>query len=140
MIKQIIEFSILNPKKLFLIDGFGATLSALLLGLVLVKYESVFGIPPSTLYLLALLPVFFIIYDFYCYFKKGSKKQTQFLKRIALINLLYCCLSIGAAFYHSKTITNLGWTYILVEVLIIIVLAIIEFTTAKRLTKKLESM
>lgn len=128
--KQLISTSF-NPKKLFLIDGFGALLSAFLLGIVLVKFEPVFGIPAATLYVLAALPVFFAIYDFYTYFKANSKLR-HFLKGIAIMNLLYCCLSIGLAIYHKGSITNLGWAYIAVEILIVVLLAILELKVARR--------
>ncbi len=120
-----------NPRKLFLIDGLGAIFSAFMLGVVLVKLETAFGIPSSSLYILAIFPVFFAIFDFYGYQKKHSSLG-QFLKIIALLNLLYCCLSIGFAFYHKETITTLGWMYIFVEILIIITLAVIELKVAKR--------
>ncbi|MDX8553835.1 hypothetical protein MK851_09410 [Tenacibaculum sp. 1B UA] len=134
MIKQLLKSLTLNPKKLFLIDGLGAVLSAFLLGVILVNLESIIGIAPSTLYLLAVLPIFFAVYDFYSY-QKIHNELKPFLKGIAILNLLYCCLSIGAAFYHYKTITSIGWIYILVEVSIIIILSIIELTIAKRFTK-----
>jgi hypothetical protein len=60
-IKRIVEWSNTNPKKLFLIDGLGALLSAILLGVVLVQLEYLFGIPKSTLYFLASLPCLFTI-------------------------------------------------------------------------------
>ncbi|MEQ9405678.1 MAG: hypothetical protein RIM99_18960 [Cyclobacteriaceae bacterium] len=119
-----------NPKKLFIIDGLGAILSAFLLGVVLVKYESVFGIPSQTLYLLATMPVFFAIYDLYSYIR-GNEHADRHLRIIAIVNLLYCCLSIGFAFYHFDTITILGWSYILAEIVIVVVLAIVELKTAK---------
>ena len=65
-----------TPKQLFILDGLGALLSAFLLGVVLVKLESVFGIPKNTLYFLAFLPCLFAIYDFYCYFQ--AKENTVF--------------------------------------------------------------
>ena len=83
-----------NPRRLFLIDGFGALLSAILLGIVLIKFETIFGIPKSTLYFLASLPCLFAIYDFYCFFGMNDKLSGS-LNRIAIINLFYCCLSIG---------------------------------------------
>ncbi|MGG6232245.1 hypothetical protein [Tenacibaculum sp. SDUM215027] len=134
MIKKLLKNIPKKPKKLFLIDGLGAILSAFLLGVVLVNFESIIGIPPSTLYLLAVLPIFFAVYDFYCY-QKTDNSLKPFLRGIAILNLLYCCLSIGVAFYHFKTITSIGWGYILVEVSIIIILSIVELTIAKRLTK-----
>ena len=39
----------LTPKKLFLIDGIGAVLSAFLLGVVLVKLQSLIGMPTNHL-------------------------------------------------------------------------------------------
>ncbi|WP_408024430.1 hypothetical protein [Tenacibaculum sediminilitoris] len=134
MIKRLLKSFTLNPKKLFLIDGLGAVLSAFLLGVILVNFESVIGIPPSTLYSLAIFPIIFTFYDFYCY-QKAYNSLKPFLKGIAILNLLYCCFSIGLVFYHFKTITSVGWIYILIEVLIIITLSIIELTVAKRLIK-----
>ena len=134
MVRLLIKNLLLNPKKMFLIDGLGAVLSAFLLGIVLIKLESIIGIPPSTLYSLAIFPLLFAIYDFYCYLKKHSRLKS-FLKGIAIANLLYCCFSIGIAFYHLKTITNLGCIYILTEILIIIILSIFELMIAKQLTK-----
>ena len=123
-----------HPKKLFLIDGLGAILSAFLLGFVLVKLEQVFGIPSKTLYFLATMPVFFAIYDLYCA-RKNNDDLGQFMRGIAIINLIYCCISIVFAFYHFGTITIFGWSYLLMEILIIITLASIEFKVAKRLIK-----
>ena len=123
-----------NPKKLFLIDGIGALISVLLLGVVLVKLESVFGIPSSSLYILAVLPIFFSIYDLY-YYKKESKKLGPPLKGIAIVNIMYCCLSLGFSFYHIDTVTLLGWGYIIVEIIIVISLALIELKIANQLIK-----
>jgi len=134
LFNQIIKRFELNPKKLFLVDGFGAILTAFLLGIVLVKLERFFGIPSSALYFLATLPIFFAIYDFYCY-KKGNDKPGIMLKRIAIMNLLYCCVSIGFAIYHNQEIKLFGWIYILNEVVIIVLLAIIELSVANRLNK-----
>jgi len=131
MIVKIIS----NPKKLFLIDGLGAILSAFLLGVVLVKYESVFGIPLTTLYFLAAIPVLFAMHDLCCS-KKNNDQIGKLLKRVAILNFLYCCISIVLAFYHFKTITIFGWTYILVEILIVLILAIIEYKVASRLNSK----
>jgi len=122
-------------KKLFLLDGLGAILSAFLLGVVLVKLESYFGIPVPTLYVLAALPCFFAIYDFYCYFKI-EKKLEEFLKVIAITNLLYCCLSLVLAFYHYQEISYLGCIYIIGEIIIVVILAIIELKAVKKYSKQ----
>ena len=133
-IEQIVDWGNTNPKKLFQIDGFGAILSAILLGIVLVKWEYLFGIPKLTLYFLASLPCLFAVYDFYCYFKIDNNLG-DFIKRIAIINLMYCCLSIGLAIYHREDIKILGWIYILMEIAIVSGLSIIELKVAKRQTE-----
>lgn len=128
--KQILTWGKQNPKELFKIDGIGAIISAVLLGLVLVEFEVLLGIPKNTLYFLALLPCLFALYDFYCYVRI-DKKTKLFLKGIALMNVLYCFLSIGLAFYHYSSVTHWGWTYIIVESIIVVSLAIVEFKIAK---------
>jgi len=124
-----------NPKILFLIDGFGAVLSAFLLGVVLVTFENQIGIPSKTLYFLASIPVFYIFYDLYSY-KIPSQKVGIFLKGIAFLNVLYCFVSIGFSYYHLNSITILGWSYIAVEIAILGILIFVEYQVAKILIKK----
>ena len=121
-----------SPKRLFLIDGIGALLSAFLLGFVLVQFERIFGIPRSTLYFLAFIPCLFAVYDFYCY--RIIKRNIGFyLRVIAFLNLLYCAVSIGFMIYHFQTITVFGWAYIILEILIVISLVMLELKTAESL-------
>jgi len=94
----------ISAQNIFLIDGVGALVSAFLLAVVLVQLESYFGIPSSALYFLAVFPVIFAIYDFYCFYNVRNKLD-RFLKGIAVANLLYCCLSLGVLFYHLETLT-----------------------------------
>ena len=112
-------------KKLLFIDGLGALLSAFLLGVVLVGLESYFGIPKSTLYVLAVIPCVFAIYDFYCYFRIRDK-HWMYLRVIAIANILYACLSLVLAFSHFEVITVYGWVYIIVEIIIVVSLALYE--------------
>ncbi|MCH2192913.1 hypothetical protein [Kordia sp.] len=123
-----------NPKQLFLVDGFGALLSAFLLGFVLVRIKDDIGMPPAILYVLAAIPIVFAIFDLYCY-RKEHKRAGIFLKMIAILNIHYCIVSVGFAMYHKETLTSLGWIYIVVEVFIILLLSAIEFTVGKRLTE-----
>ena len=118
-------------KKIFLIDGIGALVSAFLLGVVLVRFEAYFGIPKSTLYILAGIPCIFALFDFYSLLKV-KENLAKHLKWIATANLLYCCLSIGFAFYHSSEIKNLGWAYIIGEVAIVVSLALFELKIANK--------
>lgn len=119
----------MNPKKLFLIDGSGALLSAFLLGVVLVRFEPVFGMPRETLYFLAFLPCIFAVYDIYCYLRI-TKNQELFLKFIAAANLVYCVVSTGLVLQHYQRLTNLGLAYFVLEIIVVIVLAMVELKTA----------
>ncbi len=113
-----------NPKRIFLLDGIGAIISILMLGIVLVNLEPYFGIPKNVLYILATLPIFFLIYDLYCYCRQIVNKCS--IRIIALTNLLYCFLSLVLTILHFSKITILGWLYIIIEIIIVVVVAIIE--------------
>lgn len=120
-----------NPKELFLIDGIGALVSILFLGVVLVWLEDKIGMPKNVLYILASLPIFFAIYSFSCYFfLKNNWKP--FLKGIAILNLLYCFLTIGLLFFLDHNLTFLGWTYFIIELIILGFLIAIEFKASTK--------
>jgi len=123
-----------NPKKLFLYDGLGALLSAFLMGVVLVKLEWLTGIPKSSLYFLAFIPCLFFAFDFYNYRKDDGNISTP-LRTIAILNLLYCCVSLAVAFYHFDVITSFGWIYIILEILIIVLVAGVELGVVRRLSQ-----
>ncbi len=119
------------PKKLFLIDGFGALVSALFLGVVLVRLEDKIGMPINVLYFLAVLPIFFAIYSFSCYFL-AKEKSKPFLKGIATLNLLYCFLTVGLLFLYDHNLTSLGWTYFIAELIVLVILIGLEFKASSK--------
>jgi nucleoside recognition membrane protein YjiH len=119
----------LPSRKLFLIDGFGAVLSAILLGLVLTSFKPWFGMPVKVLYILASLAVLFALYSFSC-FLLNPRNWKPFLKVIAFINLGYYCLTLGLVYLYFADLTSLGLAYFLIEVLIVFVLAAVELNTA----------
>jgi len=120
-----------NPKFLFILDSLGALLSAFMLGVVLVHFKSFFGIPITTLYILATLPLLFVAFDVYSYFSADSQLGIN-LRRIAIINLSYCLLSLSLAFYHIELITVYGWIYIVIEIIIVLFIANLEFKTGNK--------
>jgi hypothetical protein len=131
MQNKIMPYLESNPRKLFLWDGLGALVSAFLLGIVLVKVQDLVGIPSSTLYVLASLPIAFSLFDGYCYWNK--KLNVPFcLKVMATVNVLYCILSIGYMLFHIKNMTYLGVMYIVLEVCVVMLLATIEWRISKR--------
>lgn len=119
-----------NPRRLFGVDAAGALLSALLLGVVLVRFEGVFGIPVPTLYLLAALPVLFALIDVAVYLGvRGDLSRP--LRLIASLNLGYCALSLALASAHREVVTVWGWAYLLGEVAIVAALAVLELGVAR---------
>ena len=131
----MLKWATQHPERLFLIDGLGAFFSAFLLGVVLVRFEFIFGIPSHILYFLASLPILFAVYDLTIYFL-DMKKNSAYLKGIALMNVSYCILSISLASIHFREITVWGWSYILLEVVVIYLLAMIEWRVAVRICVK----
>lgn len=131
-VEKVIKWGVNNPGKLFLVDGSGALLSAFLLGVILVELQSVFGIPQSTLYFLAIFPCLFAVYDFYCVFSKQLRIGV-FLKGIASMNLFYIFVSLGLCLYHVEQITICGWAYIVLEMIIVMTLAYVEYSVGKEL-------
>ncbi|MFN0247052.1 MAG: hypothetical protein ACKV2T_09090 [Kofleriaceae bacterium] len=115
----------LRPRTLFAIDAVGAAVSALVLGLVLPRFESLVGMPPATLYLLAVVPVVFLLYDVGCLLT-GRAERPAYLLPIALANLGYCVLSVGYLVRHREHLTPLGWTYFVIEIVVVVALATLE--------------
>ena len=124
----------MNVRKLFLIDNLGALLSAVMLGFVLTKYETFFGMPADVLHVLAVIPCVFACYSFLCFLIK-TKNERLYLTLIAVANLLYCCLTMTyISIFYSK-LTIWGLFYFIGEIIIVALLALYELKTANNLLK-----
>ena len=114
------------PKYLFLIDGIGGVLSAVLL-LLLGDY---FLMPANILYILAAIAVIYATYSLTCFWLTKSliiKNWQPYMKIIAVSNLLYCCLTLGLVAEYFSTLTYLGVAYFIGEISVICFLAFIEW-------------
>lgn len=120
---------------LFLIDGFGAGTSAFLLGVVLPSFQSYFGMPIPVLYVLAVFPVLFLLYDTMCILRPSMQKALH-IRIIASANLCYCLLSIAMLFLHKEALSPLGWTYFTLEIAIVLLLAFWQLRVAQSLSRK----
>lgn len=123
---------ILHPRKLFLADSLGALLSALLLGVVLVKLEPAFGMPPKILYPLSAIAFIFSIYSCTCFLLIKAAWR-PYLSIIAFANLVYSCLTIILVLWFMKQLTALGLAYFISEAILIITLAGVELKSAASL-------
>ena len=119
---------------LFLIDGVGAAVSTFFLGVVLVDWNDIIGMPIPVLYVLATIALIFSIHSFASYFLiKADGHKT--LKIVALLNILYCILTMVLVAVHYKNISLIGIGYFVIEVLIILALAKVEITTSIQKSK-----
>ncbi|RYM32161.1 hypothetical protein ERX46_15885 [Brumimicrobium glaciale] len=121
----------LNPKRIFLIDAFGALLTTILLFSVLAQLEQYFGMPKDVLYLLAGIAFGLFIYSLSCNrFVKSNWKH--FLRILIIFNSIYLLLSIGLIIKHSESLTVLGWIYFILEFIVIGVLITYELNSLKK--------
>lgn len=134
MLNKIAEKLETDPKRIFVIDGLGALFTAFSLGIVLVKLEYIFGIPRTSLITLSIIPLFYFLYDCFCYFR-AKNRLGFYIKGIAILNLLYCPISIGFHLYDGQSITLVGWIYIIIEILVVAAIAIFEFKFANKISR-----
>ena len=128
MINQhtIISYFINKPKAIFLVDSIGAFLSAFCLLIISRFFSDFFGINPSTLQLLTILPIVFCNYSACCYLLiKRSYKP--FILIIAIANFLYCLITMVLIFTHYSELTILGLSYFILELMIIGIIVYLEF-------------
>lgn len=119
----------LQPRFIFLVDLAGAVLSAFLLGIVLVHWQFYFGMPKESLHLLACIPLCFVLYDIVCFFFIRQNFKWALLG-IAVLNFLYCLLSIYFLFLHASSLSILAWVYFVVEIFIVALIAYWEWSQA----------
>jgi hypothetical protein len=122
--QQIFNKLTLNPKRLFLIDGFGAFLTAFFL-FVIRTFNEYFGMPKTTLDFLTIIALTFSVYSFCCFFAVNNNWR-PFLRAISIANLLYCGLTLGLVIYHYPRLTILAVIYFVIEIVIVCVLVFFE--------------
>lgn len=122
-----------HPQKLFIVDGIGAAVSAILHIFLLAPFESFFGVPAETVYLLALFPIVFVLYDIFAYYQYNGLAQL-YLKGIAVMNMMFVALSISMGIYHRDSISVWGWLYLIGECLIVAGLVRLEWRCANEKT------
>ncbi len=123
-----------NPKRLFLIDTLGACLTILFLTAILIPLQNAFGMPLLVLEILVYVSVLLGLSSFSGFFFV-KRKQSLFLKVIATLNILYCCLTTYFMVYYFEKLTVLGITYFLLEKVIILGLAYLEMRAAYKFSE-----
>ena len=110
-------------------------LSALLLGVILTRFESVFGMPQKVLYCLSCLAFVYAIYSLLSYWRI-KENWVPYLRGIAFANLLYCFLTLSLVSYYRTVLTKWGLGYFLMEVMVIVTIVVLELKTVSKLTDK----
>lgn len=114
-----------KPKQLFLLDGVGACLTAFLLVVVVARFDDFFGMPRGVVFCLSGVASVFAVCSLGSYFFVNDAWRL-FLKRIAIANLLYCCLTLGLTVAYWQRLTGWGISYFLLEIVVVSSLAAVE--------------
>lgn len=115
----------LTIKKLFLIDGACASLTAVILFVILRTFHVCFGMPQTTLIILSIIALALSAYAISCFYFIKTKWHL-FLLPLTVANLLYCCLTLTLIVYYYPQLTALGISYFLLEMAVICGLVFFE--------------
>jgi hypothetical protein len=115
----------LTDKKLLVFDGLGAFTSAILLGIVLVRYQAYFGMPLPVLYFLSAIALLFSLFSIgsALIVKRNYRKH---LRVIALANITYCSATSLLVILYFSQLTILGVVYFAGEIILVLYLASLE--------------
>ena len=119
------------PRRLFLIDGMGALLSAISLGVVLPYWQPLFGMPVRVLLPLAAVALGFAFYSLGCYWRFPGRWRA-WLRGIAMLNITYILATLFLTVLHWAELTLWGKLYFVGEAIVVLSLAAIEWRTAHR--------
>merc|ERR1712185_852773 len=120
-----------DGRSIFLLDGFGAVVSALLLGVVLPAVQPWLGMPLRVLYLLAVIPVLYGVYSFCCY-GLVDHRNPRWLQAIMAANAGYCVLTMTLVAVHFRELTTLGVAYFVADALVIVGVVAVEGTVLRQ--------
>ena len=129
-IKELINNLKKNPKKVFLMDAWGAIISLFSFWSILYPLEIYFGVPKTVLLKLSIIAICLFIYSF-ASFKLIKQNHKPFLKIIILLNSLYILFSIGLIFYYFKQLSFLGISYFVIEIAVILGVLFVEVKVYK---------
>lgn len=118
------------PRTLFVIDGVGALVTALSVGVVLPMLGEHIGMPRPVLRALALTGVVFAAYSLTCA-ATLPRRWPAYLQGIALANASYCVATAAVLVRFSATLHVLDWLYFVGEIVVVGTLAAMELRVAR---------
>jgi FtsH-binding integral membrane protein len=119
-----------GPRTLFLVDGVGALVTALLVGVVLPALGELIGTPRPVLRALALTAAVFAAYSPTCAATRPMR-WPGYLRGIALANLGYCLVTAALLIRFSATLHTLDWLYFAGEIVVMCALVTVELRVAR---------
>jgi hypothetical protein len=117
-----------NPKKVFLIDAIGALLTALSLFGFIAQFNTYIGMPKNILQILSAGAFCLFIYSISCNLLIKSNFKS-FLLIIIILNLTYTVISTALIIDFYNQLTVLGFTYFILEIVIILFVVYLEYKT-----------
>ena len=125
MVQRLVDRLRREPRRVFLIDGIGATVSAFSLGVVLTALKEYVGMPRPVLVFLALVALVYAAFSIRCYYQLRNEWR-RCLRIISSANVAYTGVTAGLVVAFWAGLTFLGVTYFLLEILVIGVLVVVE--------------
>jgi FtsH-binding integral membrane protein len=119
-----------SPRALFLVDGVGALVTALLVGVVLPTLGEHIGTPRPVLRALALTAAVFAAYSLTCAATRPTR-WPGYLRGIALANAGYCLVTAALLIRFSATLQALDWLYFVGEIVVVCALVTLELRVAR---------
>ena len=134
-----IERLVRSPRTLFLVDGVGALITALLVGVVLPTLGERIGTPRPVLRALALTAAVFAAYSLTCAATRPTR-WPGYLRGIALANAGYCLVTAALLIRFSATLHVLDWLYFVGEIVVVLALVTLELRVARAATTDAPTM
>lgn len=125
MLNKVIKWGIESPRRLIVADLLGATLSLISLTLIWFVFESLFDLPKTAISILITSATLLLGFDLFSLLSSRDKHNQQ-LQFIGIANVCYCVLSLCLAIIFYEDITLVGHIYLLLEILLVFLLAMVE--------------
>jgi len=123
----------MSIRKLFLLDGSGALLTALMLMLVLPKLDLLTGIDPDMITVMVLI-AFLLAAMSLTFFFTYNQQSYKVLQVIGISNLLYSGIIVVVLLVHGSSMKPLGMTYFILEGLVVALLGLVDIRKHKKVS------
>jgi hypothetical protein len=122
---------LMNPNRLFLLDGIGGLLTGITIGYILPLLPQHFDLPVNVFKMLSTFGFLYGLYSLTCALTLKSH-FSKWLRVIILANLIYCLISIFIMVYYFDRLSPLGLIYFTTEKFIILFLVHLEYKALKQ--------